>query len=182
MNQPSAPRLAPLGPDDLTGEQRELLGPGPSLNIFATLVRNPGLYRKWLPFGGKLLAGSKLTARERELIILRTAYRCGSAYEWGQHVAIGREAGLSDDEIRRVADGAGAPGWDPADAAVLQMVDDLQDHHCMSDATWSALAATHDERQLVELPLLSGHYAMLAGALNSFGVPTEGPLPGLGEA
>ena len=113
-------------------------------------------------------------------MILRTAYRCGADYEWGQHVAIGRAAGLTDDEIQRIAEGPDA-GWTAEDAAKLRAVDELTDDHRISDATWSALAAVFDEQQLIELPMLSGHYALLAGALNSFGVQTEGPLPALGE-
>ncbi len=174
------PRIAPLSPEEMSDDQRELLGAAPPLNLFATLVRHPGLYRRWAPFGGKLLAGAKLPDRDRELVILRTAYRCGADYEWGQHVAIGRAAGLTDDEIQRIAEGPDA-GWTAEDAAKLRAVDELTDDHRISDATWSALAAVFDEQQLIELPMLSGHYALLAGALNSFGVQTEGPLPALGE-
>src|SRR5262245_45635631 len=95
---PDAPRLTPLTADDVTEEQRELLqsvatSDDWAINIFATLVRHPGLFRRWLPFGGKLLAG-KLPARERELLILRTGWLCRSEYEWGQHVVIGRGAGV----------------------------------------------------------------------------------------
>ena len=61
-------------------------------------------------------------------------------------------------------------------------VDELTDHHRISDETWTTLAGIYTEMQLIEVPMLSGHYAMLAGALNSFGVPPEGPLPALGEA
>jgi len=52
----------------------------------------PGLFRKWMPFAGKLLAG-KLPARDRELLILRTAWHCRSPYEWGQHVPPGEGGG-----------------------------------------------------------------------------------------
>ena len=98
--RPEKPRIPPLEPDEQDDQARELLAgaaaPGlPASNIFATLVRHPGLFRKWMPFGGKLLAG-KLPARERELLILRTGWRCQSAYEWGQHVLIGRHCGLTD--------------------------------------------------------------------------------------
>ena len=51
------PRIAPLSPEEMSDDQRELLGAAPPLNLFATLVRHPGLYRRWAPFGGKLLAG-----------------------------------------------------------------------------------------------------------------------------
>ena len=114
-------------------------------------MRHPGLFRKWLPFGGKLLAG-KIPPRDRELLILRTGWRCGAEYEWGQHAVIGRAAGLTDDEIRRVQDGPDAPGWSAADATLLRAADELHDDSCITDATWDALAARYDERQLIELP------------------------------
>lgn len=156
---------------------------GPSaLNIFATLVRHPGLFRRWMPFGGKLLQGSKLSPRDRELVILRVAMRCQARYEWAQHVGIAKDAGLSDDEIRAVAAGPDAPSWSPEDALVLRAVDELHDDHCITDATWAALRERFTEHQVIELPMLAGHYALLAGALNSFGVQPEGELPQLGDA
>jgi alkylhydroperoxidase family enzyme len=164
-------------------DQRELVGQAGGrrpLNIFATLVRAPGLYRRWSPFAGKLLRGGKLSARDRELVILRTAFRCGARYEWGQHVAIARDAGVSDDEIRRVAEGPDAGGWSDHDRALVRAVDELHDDHCITDATWATLAATFTAEQLIELPMLSGHYALLAGVLNSLGVQPEGTLPALG--
>jgi 4-carboxymuconolactone decarboxylase len=179
------PRIPPLHPDELTEEQRELIGGGtapPPLNIFLTLARYPGLLRKWLPFGGKLLAGGKLTPRDRELVILRSAFRSGARYEWAQHVAIAGTAGLSTDEIKRVANGPDASGWNDDDAALLRAVDELHDGHCIGDDTWSALARRYGTEQLIEIPMLAGHYAMLAGVLNSLGVqPETTDLPALGE-
>src|SRR5438477_1291181 len=143
--RPETPRIAPLAEDEQDDQARELLAgvaaPGVAAsNIFATLVRHPGLFRKWMPFGGKLLAG-KLPARERELLILRTGWRCQSVYEWGQHVLIGRHAGLTDDEIERLKAGPDAPGWDSFDAALVRAADELHDDGCISDATWAILAA-----------------------------------------
>jgi len=186
-NRPDHARIPPLAPDERDEQARELLGPageladsvgGQAANIFATLVRHPGLYRKWLPFGGKLLAG-KIPPRERELLILRTGWRCESAYEWGQHVLIARVAGLTDDEIRRVKDGSGAAGWDAFDAALLRAADELHDDDCVGDATWAELAARYDEKQLIELLMLVGHYHMVAMTLNSLGVELEPGIPGL---
>ena len=49
--------------------------------------------------------------------------------------------------------------------------------------TWNALAARYSTEQLIEIPMLAGHYAMLAGVLNSLGVqPETTDLPALGEA
>src|SRR6266540_1326231 len=181
-SRPVSARIAPLTPDARDEQARELLSsvamPGGSpLNIFMTLVRHPGLFRKWLPFGGKLLDG-KLPARERELLILRTGWRCRSEYEWGQHALIGREAGLTDEELRRIKEGPDAPGWDPFDAVLLRAADELHDDSCISDTTWDALASRYDERQLIEVPMLVGQYHLVSFALNSLGVQREPGVPG----
>jgi 4-carboxymuconolactone decarboxylase len=180
---PEEPRIEPLAPADRDDQARELLatvalptGSDETLNIFATLVRHPGLFRRWLPFGGKLLAG-KLPARERELLILRTAWRCRAEYEWGQHVVIAKSSGVTDDEIARVRSGP-EEGWSEFDAALVRAVDELHDDGCISDATWQTLAGRYDERQLIEVPMLVGHYHMVGFTLNSLGVQREPGVPG----
>jgi 4-carboxymuconolactone decarboxylase len=178
----TTPRLAPLTDDELSVEQAELLEPlGPTgrMHIFRTIVRHPGLYRRWSAFAGLLLRQSSLEPRDRELVILRAAWRAGARYEWGHHVPIGREAGLRDDEILAVA-GRGRPG-SADDAALLAAVDQLFEDRVIGDETWGALSARLDERQLMELPMLAGHYLMLAAALNSYGVVLEDGFPSLGE-
>jgi 4-carboxymuconolactone decarboxylase len=177
--RPPVPRIAPLAADERDDQARELLGqaggPGAgAANIFSTLVRHPGLFRKWLPFGGKLLAG-RLPARDRELLILRTGWRCRSDYEWAQHVRIARTAGVTDEEIRRLRVGHGpdAAGWSPFDSTLVRAADELHDDACLSEATWTELAERYDERQLIEVPMVVGHYHMVAFALNSLGVQVE---------
>jgi 4-carboxymuconolactone decarboxylase len=131
-----------------------------------------------VPFCGKLLLTGKLPPRDRELAILRAAWLCRSDYEWGQHVRIGVDAGLTEDEIARVPAGADA-GWPPEEAAVLRATDELIADHRLSDATWAALAARYDDQQMIEMTLLPGNYAMLAGMLNSVGVEREPGVVGL---
>jgi alkylhydroperoxidase family enzyme len=177
-----SPRISPIGPDEHDDTTKSLLDGvqslgTPAANIFATLVRHPGLFRHWLPFGGKLLVG-KLPARDRELLILRSGWRCQAEYEWGQHTLIAKQTGLRDEEIQRVKDGPGAAGWDEFDAALLRAVDELHDESRIGDSTWSVLAGRYDERQLIEVPMLIGHYHMLAFALNSLGVQREPGVPG----
>lgn len=181
---PTGPRIEPIDRSVATEEQAELLealGPAGDMNLFRTLAHNPRLMRSWLRFAGKLLQRSSLPERDRELVILRSSTLCDSHYEWGQHVGLARGAGLGDDEIRRVAAGADAAGWSEWDEALLRGVDELVLSHCLSDASWGALSARYDTAQLVELTMLAGAYAMLAGVLRSAGTETEGPLPRVGE-
>lgn len=180
----STPRLPALDDGELDDAQRELVGGvtdtvGGASNIFLTLARHPGLLRRWLPFGGKVLAG-KLPARDRELLILRTAWRCRAAYEWGHHVAIGLEAGLTQEEIDRIPAGPGGAGWSPGDLLLLKVADQLHDGGGIDDAEWEALAARYDERQLIEIPMVVGQYHLVSFTLNALGIqPEEGiaPLP-----
>lgn len=152
------------------------------LNVMATLAHNPTLYAAWQHLAGELFSNS-LDPRDRELVILRAAWRCGSKYEWAQHAHIAREIGLSADEVHRIADGPGAQGWSPADALLLRAVDELVDERCLADATWTALAARFGPAKLLALTMLAGHYLMLAGVLASAGVePESGDMPSLGEA
>jgi 4-carboxymuconolactone decarboxylase len=180
-----APRITPLPEAERTEAQRELLarvdlgGTLGEANIFTTLVRAPDLFRRWLPFGGALLRGA-LPARDRELLILRTAVNCAAPYEWGQHVRIGKPAGLTDEEIARIASGAAAQGWSPDDALLLEVADELHERAAISNARYDALAARYDEVQLIEVPMLVGHYHLVAMTLNALRVESDGglaPLP-----
>jgi alkylhydroperoxidase family enzyme len=185
-DEPMAPRIPPLardGRDPKTAELLEALSAfnGVELNIFATLAHHPRLLKRWSDFGGVLLYGGKLPARERELLILRTGYLCQAPYEWGQHVTIGLAAGLTDEEIERVAKGPEAEGWSEADALLLRAADELHDESTISDRTWAGLAGRWDEQQLIELCMVVGQYHLVAMTLNALGVEPESddfpPLP-----
>lgn len=181
-NRPRTPRIPPLPVDEQDDQAQELLSAGrppgtKAANIFATLVRHPGLFRKWMPFGGKLLAG-KLPPRDRELLILRTGWRCQSEYEWGQHVVIGGQAGITNEEIERIKAGPDAPGWDAFDAVLLRAADELHDDACITDSTWAELAARYDVPQLIEVPMVVGQYHLVSFSLNSLGVQLEAGVSG----
>jgi 4-carboxymuconolactone decarboxylase len=155
------------------GEPVAELGEIGAYNIFRTLGRNPELFKAWLPFGAYLLSGGGLPLADRELMILRTALVCGSSYEWGQHVRIALDAGMTREAIDRVPQGAGADGWTEHEAALLRAVDELHDSATISDATWAQLAETYDERLLMEATMLIGQYHLVAFALNAFGVELD---------
>lgn len=181
VTRPATPRIPPLPIEERSPSAQALLETvtvaGAEANIFTTLVRAEGLTRKWMPFGGKLLNG-KIPARDRELLILRTGWNCRSEYEWAQHVVIGLQGGLTREEIDRVPVGPEAPGWGPFDATLLRAVDELHRDWCISDPTWAGLGERYDTAQLIELPMLVGHYHMVAMTLNSLGVQLDEGLSG----
>jgi 4-carboxymuconolactone decarboxylase len=179
-DRPSSPRIPPLPADRRSPAAKAMLEgvsvAGADANIFTTLIRAEGLTRRWLPFGGKLLAG-KLPARQRELLILRTGWNCRAEYEWAQHVRIGMEAGLTRQEVDRVAAGPDG-GWEGLDRTLLTAADELHADWCITDPTWQTLASHYDDAQLIEVPMLVGHYHMVAMTLNSLGVQLDPGLTG----
>jgi len=181
------PRIPPLPESEWDDELRQILEASPpgldgrlgDNNIFPTFARHKDLFRVWLRFAGFLLGGGVLPARVRELLILRTGYNCASAYEWGQHVRVCEGLAMDREEILRVAEGPQAQGWSPADAALLCAADELHARTKISDATWARLAESYDERGLIEIAMLVGHYHLVAYTLNSLEVELDEGLEGL---
>ncbi len=72
--------------------------------------------------------------------------------------------------------------WSAEDLAVLTATEELVDGHRMAPATWDELVlAGWSDEQLLEVTMLAGHYAMLAGMLRSVGVQPEGPIARIGS-
>jgi len=175
------PRVPPLTLAECTPEQRELLtkgNPARILNVFATLARHTDLYRRWIPFGNHILFKSTLSPREREIAILRIGWLCRSGYEFAQHTAVGKRAGLNDEEIERTKTGAEAPGWSATERLILRAADELHDDAFIGDATWAGLTQHYSTKQLIDLVFTVGQYTMVSMALNTFGVQLEDNVKG----
>ena len=179
----SEPRVPPLDPAQLDDEQREIAikaSPGDAglLNITKTLVRHPKLLKRWNVFAGHVLVKSSLPPREREIAILRVGWLCRAEYEWAQHVVIGRQCGLDDEEIERIKTGPDAPGWTAHESAILRATDELHEDSFVRDETWAALAVTWSEEQLMDFVFAVGQYHLVSMALNTLGVQVDPGLEG----
>ena len=178
----SKARVEPLPEAEWTPEIREILprglGRGRVLNIFTTLARHPKLLKRWLVFGNHVLFKSTLSPRDREIAILRIGWLCRSEYEWGQHAVIGRDAGLSDEEIRRVSQGADAPGWKAHEAVLIRAVDELYEDQIIEDETWNALGSHYNLEQIMDLVFAVGQYTLVSMALNTLGVELDPGIEG----
>ena len=116
---------------------------------------------------------SALYSREREIAILRMGWLCRAEYEWGHHVAIGKQAGLSNDDINRIAEGPEAAGLDPFEATPLRAVDELHANTFIGDSTWKALADRYNTQQVLDFLFAAGQYKLVSMVLNSVGVQLE---------
>ncbi len=169
-------RIESLAEEDFSAEARALvvdlrasLG-SPTTNIpevFGLMLRHPRLFKCQMDAGVVFFQG-EIPPRERELAVLRIAWWCMAPYEWGEHVKIAQRYGISGKEIDSVTEGSSALGWCAHDRAILCGVEELLGNQMISDETWTALAASWSEAQLVEFPSLVGAYfatALLQNAL-----------------
>lgn len=184
------PRISPLPRAEWSSEMTDFIGGfrksalgdksadgrQSGANLLGTLARYPALTKSFLAFNGHVLYGTTLSVRQREILVLRTAVLRHCGYEWAQHVILGREAGLGDEEVAGVIEGPSAAVWSPADRALVQAVDDLLTAGKVDDGTWEVLAKEFDERQLMDVVFTVGTYEMVAFALRSFGVEPEADL------
>jgi 4-carboxymuconolactone decarboxylase len=171
------PRISPPGVYDETQLAELAKAPhrpdGEPLNAFATLAHRPELMRRVNALGGYFPRSSQLPVRTREIAILRVAGTLDCAYELHHHGALALQAGLTQAEVQAAADAAIAHAWTAPERQILELTDALTAHTPVDDATWVALDGVLDDGQRLELLVLVGFYAMLAGVFNAVGVELD---------
>jgi alkylhydroperoxidase family enzyme len=171
------PRVAPLEPPysaAVSDAFARLMPEGvPPLALFRTLAVNERVFLRMM--AGGLLDRGSLTLRERELVIDRTSFRCGSEYEWGVHVAFfGPRARLTADEVRDLCAGdPEATVFSARERLILKLCDELHATATVGDELWARLAAEWSAEQLVEMVVLAGYYHAIAFATNALRVTLE---------
>lgn len=172
-----APRIEPATPPFAPEVQAWLdrtMPPGqPPLRLFTTLARDPRLFGKF--FAGGLLDRGHLSLRQREIVIHRTTARCGSAYEWGVHVArFAVRAGFDAVQLASLQNGGADDAcWAAQERPLLRLCDALHRDCDVDNALWAALRADFSEEALLELLLLAGFYRTVSYLTNVLRLPLE---------
>jgi alkylhydroperoxidase family enzyme len=166
-------RLPYLDRSDLLPEHQDLLAR--NLNLYRLLAHSPRAARSLNTLARFIRDGSRLDPRLRELAILQIGYLTRSAWEFSHHVRIGREIGLTDDEIRAVGEEtAGRPtGLDPVAKAVLRAAREMTDGVGLSDETFAELRRGLDNERLTDLVVTIGFYNGLVRTLAALQVDVE---------
>ena len=177
---PSKPRVAPLPESQWTDEHKKRVaefvpaGARPG-NSFRTLLNVPDLVDRTMTFYRFVSQQSSLSPRIRELLMLRTAWLHGSDVIWRERVPSARKAGLGDD-LRRIAEGPTAAGWDPFEANLLRMADQLFRNSFVNDSVFKMMATRYNTCNLMDAGLTVADIASLALLYNTLGVqPDEAP-------
>ncbi|KAI0820026.1 4-carboxymuconolactone decarboxylase [Trametes gibbosa] len=75
---------------------------GTLLDLDGVLLQDNGLAAGWDALATDIRGNNSLPAPMRELFILRTGVLNDAAYVWIQHESVGREVGLSVDQLREI--------------------------------------------------------------------------------
>ncbi|HMB58392.1 MAG TPA: carboxymuconolactone decarboxylase family protein [Xanthomonadales bacterium] len=175
MNRSDVTRLEPLPPElwhvSLDPVIRDMRGR--PLNIHRMLAHHPDLLAAWWPFRNYSVKGGALSARDRELVILRVAYALRSPYEWDSHVERGYAAGLSLEEIDRVRQGATADGWSESESVLLAAVDDCLEARCIKPDTLQRFSRFYSNKQALDVIAIHSLYVMLGVIIATWGLELD---------
>ena len=166
--------MKPLKPDNWSDELTDIRSfLGNPLHIQSMMAHHPELLRAWMPFRNHVVANSALSARQRELLILRTAHNCGSDYEWQHHVERGLLAGLQQEEIERVREGTNAAGWSGDETALLAAADDCHRNTRIATESLAALDRHFSPQQQLDIVVTVGMYMTLETIIKTWDVTLE---------
>jgi alkylhydroperoxidase family enzyme len=148
-----------------------------SLNIFRMMAHAETTFRPLVLLGTAILGRQKLSARLRELAILRVANLSSARYEWVQHVPIAEATGVTREQVESLERGDDAAAcFDALDRLVLRFTTEVVRDVRASDATFAALAERLTPQEVVELLLAIGYYMMIARLLETTAVDLDPPM------
>jgi alkylhydroperoxidase family enzyme len=186
-------RIQPLPPDSWTDAAREVFalaeGPearerGARTNATLTLANHPELATAVFTFHKAIARICSFPLRLRELVILKVAWERRTQFAWGQHVRIGREAGLGDADFHAIRTGGEGAGWSEVERLAVRAAGELCATNRIADATWDGLAAHLSRTELMELIYLIGQYELNCWMFNAIRTEIEPELvdPAMPEA
>ncbi len=182
-------RLPKLTPAELDAEQRAVYdaiaggkrAQGPQLfrlvdadggleGPFNAFLLQPRLGDALQSLGAAVRYGTALSDRAREIAILVTAVQAEAAFEWHAHEALGRHAGLTDDELDAVRTGRFEVFGDEVERVVAGTAHALCARGDLDDDEYRRATDRLGEAGVFELLTLTGYYLALAMQLRVFRV------------
>ncbi|OOG46248.1 carboxymuconolactone decarboxylase family protein [Polaromonas sp. A23] len=176
---PTHERLPMLATDAMSAAQREAadaLIAGPRKAVFGPfipLLRSPELMSRVGKVGEYLRFDSVLEVRIRELVMCLVARHVSNQFEWLMHAPLALKAGVPQASLDAIAEGRYPHSTAPDEAAAVDLVTELLQHHGVSDSSYAAALGVFGEQGVVELSTLVGYFAMVCWVMNVARTPTD---------
>ena len=141
-------------------------------NLYRALANHPKLVAAWTEFSRMLRYDTRTPRALRELVILRGAQLMRSEYEWAQHLAMARKAGVSEAQIRALPNWRDSTEFDEREKAALALSEAVTQGQ-VSDAVYADAARHFNHHDYIELAVVAAFYAMVGRMLDAMAVPLE---------
>jgi len=166
-------RLPYIDAEQLPPEQRDLLKR--PINLTRLLVNSPGMAKAFHGIGGYIRNKSTLDSRLRELAILQVGWMEKSEYEFTHHVKIGKEFGVTDEDIQGLfLETEGKPSkLDPLTKAVLKGAREMVRNIGMSDETFAEIKKHLSNEHMTDLVLTIAFYCAVVRVLATMKIDNE---------
>jgi alkylhydroperoxidase family enzyme len=166
-------RLPYLEPDQVAPEYRDMLKR--NTNLHKLLVNSPDMARAFNGLGNYIRFKSKLDPRLREMAILQVGWLEKSEYEFTHHVKIGKEFGVTDDDIKALIDETeGKPtGLEPLAKAILRGAREMTRDIGMSEATFAEIRQHLSDEHMTDLVLTIAFYCAVVRVLATMKIDNE---------
>jgi len=166
-------RLPYLEPEQVAPEYRDMLKR--NTNLHKLLVNSPDMARAFNGVGSFIRFKSKLDPRLRELAILQVGWLEKSEYEFTHHVRIGKEFGVTDQDIQAlIAETEDRPSQlEPLVKAVLRGAREMVRELAMSEATFAEIKRELSDAEMVDLVLTIAFYCAVVRVLATMKIDNE---------
>lgn len=166
-------RLPYLEKFDLPESDQDVLNR--DINLYKILAHSPNAARAFQGLGRFIRYESKLDPRLREMAILMVGYLARSPYEYSHHIKIGRDFGVSDDDIRGLIEEAEGrqSTLDSTSKLVLRAAREMTEDGSVSDATFASLENEMSRELVLDLIITIGFYNAVVRVLASTGMDVE---------
>ncbi|HEY1337875.1 MAG TPA: carboxymuconolactone decarboxylase family protein [Bryobacteraceae bacterium] len=131
-------------------------------HFFRTMANRPEVLKSFVPLYGAIMGPGSVDRRVKELVYLASSYANECAYCTAAHVASGKKAGITDDEMRAIQTEQDH-GFSEPERAAIQYARELT-QTAAADDTREPLAAHFNDEQIVEITLV----AAMANFTNRF--------------
>jgi 4-carboxymuconolactone decarboxylase len=147
---------------------------GRLINVYRLLLNSPALAETWFAHNNAVRWSTALDGRLREMVIVRIGYLSQVPYVVNQHVPkLALAEGLSLGECEALKNWRGTALFDVRERAVLAYTDAMTREITVPDPVFEPLRRYFNTRQIVELTVLIGTYAMHTRVMQALEIDLE---------
>ena len=150
------------------------------LNLHRVYNNAPKLARATLALAQALRDGAAESRADRELIILRATQLARGDYQFGQHRRLAISCGITVEQIDSLPQWRDSKLFNDRQRAVLAYADAMASAEGVDDATFDAMKAFFNTKEIIELTMNAAYYSASSQISRALRITAEGNPKGGG--